>query len=117
MQEQDDRRKLYVVTRADLSPGQQATQSAHAAFSVGQEHPATVGAWFRESTYLVLLTVPDRETLETLAADAARAGLMFTRWAEPDMGDELTAVAITPSPTASRLVARLPLTGREVAMA
>lgn len=111
-----DHPKLYVLTRADLSPGQQATQSCHAAFQFAYEHPVLFRRWFEQSTYLVLLTVADEEALVRHAHLLQDHQQALSEWHEPDMGNQLTAVAIEPSPLASRVLSALPLTGRQVAM-
>lgn len=107
--------KVYVLTRADLSPGQQATQSAHAAFVFSVEHPLLMETWFQESTYLVLLSVPDEHALIAHLVKLREAGIVCSAWREPDLGNELTAVAVAPSLAAQRLLANLPLTLREPA--
>jgi peptidyl-tRNA hydrolase len=107
--------KLYIVTRADLSPGQQATQSAHAAFEYAMAHTLATREWFDKSTYLVLLSVPDKESLYELSYEFD--GMYHSVWHEPDMNDEMTAIAIGPSDKASRILANFPLTlRREPAM-
>lgn len=104
------------MTRSDLSPGQQATQSTHAAFKFAHDHPALTDIWYQESTYLVLLSVPAKDDLLRLADMFERADHPASIWTEPDMGDETTAVAIAPGIIASRMLANLPLTLREPAM-
>lgn len=109
--------KLYVVTRADLPAGHQATQSAHAAFAFAVAHPDLTALWHRESKFLILLAVPDEAALEALCARVEQAHLMATAWREPDWGSTLTALAIGPDPLTGRLLANFPLTLREPAMA
>lgn len=73
-------------------------------------------SWYRESTYLVLLATPDEEALNEILLTVDFDALTFSAWREPDMGDALTAIAIAPSPIASKILANLPLTLREPAM-
>ena len=47
--------------------------------------------------------------LEKLVEDCRKQTLACTVFREPDIGNEVTAVAIEPSPKTKRLVARLPL--------
>lgn len=105
-----------MVTHAGLSRGQKATQSTHAAFKFAHEHPVITDDWYLNSTYLVLVTAKSSYHLELIADQAEQADLVVSRWFEPDMGDELTAIAIAPSLIASKLMANLPLTLREPAM-
>jgi hypothetical protein len=109
--------KLYVITRADLPPGHQATQSAHAAFAFSQAQPDLTGQWHRKSKFLILLAVPDALALEVVAQRIEMAGITCVRWREPDWDNELTALAVAPHPATSRLLANLPLALREPAMA
>lgn len=104
---------MYLLTRADLSPGQQATQGSHAAFRFAYEHPLLLKTWYEESTYLVLLSVPTEAELGVLAGRLIAADLVVSLWREPDMGNELTSVAVAPSLAAQRLLSSLPLTLRE----
>lgn len=108
--------KLYVLTRADLSPGAQATQSAHAAFQFAIEHPQLTEEWYRNSQYLILLSVPDEEALMGWVLNLQDEGLVHSVFHEPDWEDQLTAIAVAPSETAQRIFANLPLTLREASL-
>jgi hypothetical protein len=94
---------MFLVTRADLPPGTQACQAAHAAIAFTLSHPDVAAA----APVLVLLAVPDELRLTWLRADAVAAGLLVTSFHEPDLDDALTALALEPA--ASRLLAGLPL--------
>jgi peptidyl-tRNA hydrolase len=96
--------RLYVVGRADLVPGLRAAQLCHAARLFADEHPEVEGAWYRDSNNLVLLEVEDEAELVALAA-RARCAVSINR--EPDLGNEVTAIALAPS--AKPLVRHLPL--------
>jgi hypothetical protein len=75
--------------------------------------------WYKNSTYLVLLSVPDEDALLDLLdsiCPQTGAGLVYSYWCEPDMDNEHTAVAIAPSAEASRLLSNLPLTLRQKEM-
>ncbi len=108
--------KLYVLTRADLSPGAQATQSVHAAFQFALEYPELTKDWYKDSQVLVLLSVPDEESLMGWVLNLQDEGLFHSVFHEPDWEDQLTAVAVAPSETAQRIFASLPLTLREASL-
>lgn len=72
--------------------------------------------WFEESTYLILLTVPRELALHDTLIKLGWHDLIYSVWHEPDMNNELTAVAVAPSPTATRYLSQLPLTLRAPAM-
>jgi len=98
--------KLYLVTRADLPPGQQAVQAAHALRQFTADHPDVDRRWFETSNTLALLVVPDESSLDQLLHKARRRGPV-SEFREPNRGNELTAVAI--GPWGKSVVARLPL--------
>lgn len=73
-------------------------------------------AWLEDSNFLVVVAVPDEDALAELAARAAEEGIIRTLVREPDLDNELTAVALQPGSEARRLCAQLPLALREPAM-
>lgn len=109
---QADDARLYIAVRADLPPGLQAAQAAHAAFQFFHEHPVIAGRWFVTSNYLIIVAVPDELALIDLAA---RAGVISVV-REPDVGDQITALALAPTDATRRLCSSLPLALRERAM-
>lgn len=97
--------KLYIVVRADLPTGLQAAQAAHAAFQFFHEHPVIVGRWFVLSNYLVIVEVPDEAALFELTLKAGTISIVR----EPDVDNEITALALAPTPAARKLCGSLPL--------
>lgn len=104
-----EKAKLVVITRGDLSSGYRAVQSTHAAISFIFEHPGRAGPWFKNSNYLILLEVKDLEELKTLIQKFQYHRLLHTVFKEPDIGNEITAVAVEPSEKTQKLVSRIPL--------
>ncbi len=96
-----------MVTRADLPPGAQAVQAAHAVIDFACTYPSLTATWHAASNVLVILAVPDELALGWLEQDVRAAGLRVAPFHEPDLGGALTAVAIEPA--AARLLRRLPL--------
>ena len=101
--------RLYIATRADLTPGMQMAQSVHAAFHFFADWPTLARSWLIESNFLVIVAVPDEDALASLAGLAVEEGLARTIVREPDLGNAITAVALEPGSTARRLCAELPL--------
>lgn len=101
--------KLYLVTRRDLSFGDQTVQTCHVALQFAVDHPSTTERWTVASNTLVLLTVADEAALHALVERADYAGLDVSRFCEPDLGGALTAVALEPSAGARKLCRGLPL--------
>jgi hypothetical protein len=99
--------KLYLITRSDLPPGQQAVQAAHSLRQFVEEHPVADRQWFRTSNTLALLTTPNETLLGVLYRKAVDRGIPVAAFREPDRGNELTAIAL--GHEARRLVRNLPL--------
>lgn len=79
-------------------------------------HPELTKEWHHVSNFLVILTVEDEDALRNLREDARNRGIKHTAFTEPDLDDEMTAIALEPSPDAEKLVANLPLALREEAL-
>lgn len=101
--------KLVIVTREDLSLGYQAVQAAHAAIDFTFEHPNRAGPWHKESNYLVILSLKNEKQLELLIRRCEDLNLKFTIFREPDIDNEITALAIEPSLVTQKLVSKIPL--------
>lgn len=88
--------KLHLVTRRDLSPGQQAVQAAHALREFVREHPETDLDWYQKSNTLAFLAVEHENELQGLLSKALRQRIPVSGFREPDRDHELTALAIGP---------------------
>jgi peptidyl-tRNA hydrolase len=92
-------------------------QSAHAAIDFQHEHPEEARQWQTKSNYLALLTVANEEELIKLITKAIFMGIKHTIFREPDLGNEITAVAFEPTDVAKKLTSSCPLLGKEVCYA
>lgn len=107
------------MTRADLSPGLQAAQAAHAAFQFAVEHPEETRSWYSGSNYLILVSVPDEDSLLEWADLVYREGVPYSLVTEPDLPNGVndvgqhTSLAVNPSHLGDRF-SSLPLLGKEV---
>lgn len=104
------------MTRQDLVPGLQAAQVAHAAFAFAYEHRPIATQWLEESNYLIVLSVPNEAALHELAERADGLRLPVTVFREPDLDNELTAIAVAPCRATESMLSQLPLALREVAL-
>jgi hypothetical protein len=95
---------LYALTRADLSQAQQAVQAAHAAVTYAAAHPAAA------ALPLVILAARDEPGLSWFMAECEREGIIMSAFTEPDLGDQLTAVAFCGG---GRIARRYPLALKE----
>ena len=101
--------KLIVITRRDLFPGYQAVQAAHAAIEFQHEHPEIAKNWNTYSKYLVFLSVENESELQFYLEKIKFKDLKYTVFLEPDIGNQLTAIAIEPGELTQKLTSRLPL--------
>lgn len=99
--------KLYLVTRSDLPPGQQAVQAAHSLHEFELEHRTVYESWRDESRTLAVLAAPDEIALRELLERAEWSGVEAAGFLEPDLAGALTAVAL--GPAGKRLCRRFPL--------
>ncbi|OGF52928.1 MAG: hypothetical protein A2Z21_01860 [Candidatus Fraserbacteria bacterium RBG_16_55_9] len=88
--------KLYLITRLDLPPAQQAVQAIHAALKFALEWPGEARGWYERSNTLVLLGVQDEPGLILVGQEALGRGISHSAFREPDRGNELTAIAVAP---------------------
>lgn len=105
--------KLYSVTRRDLKPGYQAVQAAHAYVQFTQEHPKVTKEWHKVSQYMGLLSVADERELFDLYCLAVGVGIKCSPFYEPDVGFQMTALALEPGPATAELCSALPLALKE----
>ena len=106
--------KLRVVSRRDISFGYQAVQSGHALVQFQHEHPIKSKDWYHNSNYLAFLTVKDEEELEKLIRKAEAKEIKHSIFREPDIGNEITAVAFEASDDARRITSACPKMGKEL---
>jgi peptidyl-tRNA hydrolase len=102
-----------VVVREDLPKSYQAVQAAHAGIQFQHEHPEIAREWHDKSKYLVHLSARDINHLEDLIYKANRRDIKISVFREPDIGNEITAVAFEPSDASRRLLSNLPLNLKE----
>lgn len=69
--------------------------------------------WYDKSNHLVLLSCENEQVLKQLLDKAKSKSILCSAFTEPDMGDELTAVAFEPSEDTCKLVSSLPLAFKE----
>ena len=110
---QINNQKLRVVTRRDLPIAYQAVQSGHAAIDFQHEHVVEAKEWQTKSNYLAFLTVANEQELINLASKAILMGIKHTVFREPDIDNEITAIAFEATDAARKLTSSCPLLGKE----
>ncbi len=106
--------KLYLVTRKDISPGYQAVQSCHALRQFTEEHPEIDKQWFQASNYLCLLSVKNEEELYSLVCRAKDLDVKVSVFREPDIDNQITAIALEPGDRTKELCKNLKLALRDI---
>lgn len=106
--------KLYIVTHSDLPTGYQVPQTTHAAMEFAALYPEEWREWYRTSNSVIVLNTQNELKLHEFAEKLKKNGVKFAEFREPDIGNELTAIAICPGPTVKKLCSDLPLAGKRV---
>ena len=105
--------KLIVVSRRDLKPGVQASQSLHSSHQFLFEHPTLSKNWFTNSNYLVLLSVENEQQLVDLTLKLSQLNIPFSKFYEPDLNNELTSVSFLSDSVTKRITSGMPLLLKE----
>lgn len=93
----------------------QAAQAVHAAFQFAHEHKDLTDDWLTKSNYLVIVAVPDEDSLMDLITQANMRNITRLAVREPDLDNEITAVVLAPGSAAKKLCASFPLAIKELA--
>ena len=91
-------------------------QSAHVAIEFQHEHPEIAKEWNTNSKYLVFLSVENEEALKRLLRKIQFNDIKYTIFTEPDIGNQLTAIAIEPTYESWKLTSSLPLALKELSI-
>ena len=92
-----------------MSPGQQLAQAWHAGVDFSVKYPALTQRWHDSSNNVVIVAVPGEAEVMVLESMALTLGLKHHLVREPDLGDQITAIALEPGLLAKRLCANYPL--------
>lgn len=84
-------------------------QSIHAGIQFVFEHPEYAEAWYKQSNYLGFLSVANESELVQLIEQAMAKGIKFSVFREPDIDNQITAIALEPGNKSKKLCSRLKL--------
>ena len=84
---------VYVLVRGDLTPPQKCVQSCHAAMEAAKHF---LPDYNKEHPHLVVCTVKTEDHLKKAIENLKNTDIKFKVFIEPDIGDELTAIATEP---------------------
>lgn len=107
--------KFYLITRRDLTVGEQLAQTNHALAQFAYENPLEFREWVEKSNYIVILSTENETQLQEIKQKLINRGITFSEFIEPDYGNQLTSIAISPyySDEVGCLFSSLPLAGKE----
>jgi len=78
------------------------------------KYPAEFTDWHKNSNSIINLNCKNELDLIKFSQKLAAKGIKFAEFREPDIGNELTAIAICPGPEIKRLCSNLPLAGKRI---
>lgn len=104
------------MTRDDLSAGYQSVQPAHALAHFAIDYKDVFEVWQTNHKNLIVLSVQDEDALHALWLQAKSMGIKTSAFLEPDIGNEMTAIAMEPSEKTYEITKDLKLALREELM-
>lgn len=102
------------MVRKDLKPGVQLAQSCHATFSFSQEYPEETKTWMIESNYIAILNCLNEFELVFLIEKAKEMNIKVSVFREPDIENQITAIALEPGVRTKELCKNLKLALRDI---
>ncbi len=87
--------------------------SAHSAIQFQFDHPDLASEWYKNSNYLCLLAVSNEEELQRLIGQATLHNIRFSVFREPDIDNQIAAIALAPHPKSKKLCSNLRLALKE----
>ncbi len=85
----------------------------HAAIQFANDFPEEQRKWFETSNTVAILATSSLEELELLSTKLTEVGVRHSRFVEPDIGNQLTSIAIVPGPEVKKLCAKYKLAGKQ----
>jgi peptidyl-tRNA hydrolase len=105
---------LYLVVRNDLKAGMQLAQTNHCSFLFAVEHPQETKEWMINSNYIAVLAIDNEEKLIELIEKAMMEKIRLSFFKEPDLNNQITAVALMAGEASKKLCGGLKLALKEV---
>jgi len=87
------KKRLYTLTRSDLTIGQKCAQSSHALAQYIIDHkPHLTNEW--NNDYIIHLQLGSEKSLKKWINKFEKEGKNFSYFKEPDLNNEITSIAI-----------------------
>ncbi len=104
---------MVTVTRKDIFPGYQLVQTAHAAAEYIIKHRDESEKWSRDSNSIITLSVKNLNDLQNLSEKLKNLGIKVAEFYEPDIENQLTAIALLADNEIRKKLSYLPLALKE----
>lgn len=94
--------KTYIIVRGDLSKSQQAVQAGHALAELVLTYGQYVAddddflKWIEQDKTLIILKTHNKEHFDFIYNKILNENLKYKIFKEPDLNNEITAIAIYP---------------------
>jgi len=76
------------------------------------DFPQLAKEWYLNSNTVVVVAAKDLQELENFAKALDESHVKHSKFREPDVNDELTAIALVPSPESKKLCSKFKLAGK-----
>lgn len=96
-----------------MTPGYIGVQSIHAGIQFVFDHPEYAKSWFEISNYLGFLSVSNEDELIKLIEKAKNNDIKHSIFREPDIDNQITAIALSPGDKSRKLCSNLKLALKE----
>lgn len=84
-------------------------QSCHVTFLFYKEHPFITNEWMNNSNYIAVLNCPNENQLFNIIEKAKSQNIKISIFQEPDIGNQITAIALEPSIKSKKICSNLKL--------
>ena len=99
--------RILVVTRRDLSPEAQASQSCQALMQFNCAYPALGRTWYERQNLIDVYVVPGEDALRALLVKVKTKDLKAVGFHEPQLKMQLTTIAVEATPMARKVLGKL----------
>lgn len=90
-----------------------SVQAMHAAIQFQHDHPEYAECWYKQSNYLGFLSVSNETELNILIEKAIAKDIKISIFREPDIENQITAIALSPGTASKKLCSNLQLAHKQ----
>lgn len=83
-------------------------------FSFYKDHPDETKIWMDESNYIAVLNINNEFALQKIIEKASVKNIKFSIFREPDLDNQITAIALSPGIESKKLCANLKLALKDI---